>query len=93
MNREKIVREENKKISETILKIMQDTREFYKEKKYERLEQFEIEKREKYNSDNLFKNKSTNKENKGATECLSKVDCKESLFIRFINRIKHFFNK
>lgn len=47
---------------------------------------------EQYNQDNLFKKKEIKQENT-SVENLSIVEYKESLFIRFINKIKNFFNK
>lgn len=55
---------------------------------------YQNELREKYNTDNLFKNKQKEVENvKVETENISVVHYKESFFRRIISKIKLFFNK
>ena len=51
--------------------------------------------REKYNPDNLFKNRtaSTIQENEVINENVAMVEYKESVFKKFINRIKSFFRR
>ena len=55
---------------------------------------YQNELREKYNTDNLFKNKQKEVENvKVENENISVVHYKESFFRRIISKIKLFFNK
>jgi len=58
------------------------------------LEQIEKEKYEKYNPDNIFKNR--NKEEiveEVATDNVAMTEYKESVFKKFINKIKQIFKK
>lgn len=55
---------------------------------------YQAELREKYNPDNIFKNKrqEAKVEEKSVVEEVSMVEYKESIFRKFINSIKRFFN-
>lgn len=53
---------------------------------------YQKELREKYNPDNIFKEKVV-KENNDIKENLSIIEYKESFFIRFIKKIKSLFNR
>ena len=53
---------------------------------------YQKELREKYNPDNIFKEKVI-KENNDIKENLSIIEYKESFFIRFIKKIKSLFNR
>lgn len=53
-------------------------------------EKYQAELREKYNTDNLFKNRNNNVENIASGQTL--VEYKEPLFKRIINKIKNIFN-
>ena len=56
---------------------------------------YQTELREKYNPDNLFKNKKSAviQENETINENVAMVEYKESAFKRFLNKIKKFFSK
>ena len=53
-------------------------------------EKYQAELREKYNTDNLFKNRNNNAENISSEQAI--VEYKEPFFKRIINRIKDLFN-
>lgn len=58
------------------------------------LEKLEEEKREKYNPDNLFKNRNQNiTEEKDVPQTVSIVKYKESIFKKIINKIKNIFKR
>lgn len=93
MSLEKKIREENKEISRTLLRIMKEVKTKYNEKEKSKLEELEINKNEKYNQDNLFKKNSIPKENKDIeNSTLSINKYKEPFFARFINKFKKIFN-
>lgn len=90
MNIEEKIRNENKEISKSILRIMKDIKTNYGEKGKTNSEEFKI------NPDDLFKNKFTTNENKNkdidvTNDDSSIVKYKESFFARFTNRIKKLF--
>ena len=96
MNIEEKIRNENKEISKSILRIMKDIKTNYGEKVKTNLEEFKINPKEKYNPDDLFKNKFTTNENKNrdidvTNDDSSIVKYKESFFARFTNKIKKLF--
>lgn len=88
MSIEEKIRKENKEISESILRIMKAIKT--------NSEGSKIEAKEKYNPDNLFKNKFTTNENKSkdinvTDDDLPIVKYKESFWARFTNKIKKLF--
>lgn len=96
MNIEEKIRNENKEISKSILRIMKDIKTNYGENGKTNLEEFKINPKEKYNPDDLFKNKFTTNENKNkdidvTNDDSSIVKYKESFFARFTNKIKKLF--
>ena len=96
MNIEEKIRNENKEISKSILRIMKDIKTNYGEKGKTNSEEFKINPKEKYNPDDLFKNKFTTNENKNkdidvTNNDSSIVKYKESFFARFTNKIKKLF--
>ena len=61
--------------------------------KYDR-QQIEIKKQEKYNSDNIFKNRNQDtKQEKNINNTVSMITYKESIFNKILNKIKSMFNK
>ena len=56
-------------------------------------EKHQAEIREKYNPDNLFKKRSLQQEENVITNEVAMVEYKESLFKRFINKIKKIFHR
>lgn len=93
MSLEEKIREENTEISKTLLRIMKEVKTKYNEKEKIKLEELEIKKKEKYNPDNLFKNKLISKENKDIENSNLPINkYKDSFFARFINKIKEIFN-
>lgn len=61
--------------------------------KYDR-QQIELEKQEKYNSDNIFRNKNQDiKQEKNINNTVSMITYKESIFNKILNKIKSMFNK
>ena len=58
------------------------------------IEQMEKEKYQKYNPDDIFKNRKQNiQQEEVASETVSMVEYKEPLFKRILNKIKNIFNK
>ena len=49
--------------------------------------------REKYNPDNIFKDKSNLKQNVNTTETMAIVEYKENFWKKLINKIKCFFKR
>ena len=95
MNIEEKIRNENKEISESILKIMKDVKTNYDEKEKTKLQELEIERNEKYALDNLFKNKPITDNNKDVDTLdnnSSITKYKKSIFSKFITKIKKIFN-
>lgn len=95
MNIEEKIRNENKEISESILKIMKDVKTNYDEKEKTKLQELEIERNEKYAPDNLFKNKPITDNNKDVDTLdnnSSITKYKKSIFSKFITKIKKIFN-
>ena len=95
MNIEEKIRNENKEISESILKIMKDVKTNYDEKEKTKLQELEIERNEKYAPDNLFKNKPITDNNKDVDTLdnnSSITKYKKSIFSKFIKKIKKIFN-
>lgn len=68
-----------------------ELRQLFKENE----DKYQAELREKYNPDNLFKNKTSDtiQEIENINENVAMVEYKESVFKRFINRIKSIFGK
>ena len=61
--------------------------------KYDR-QQIEVKKQEKYNPDNIFKNKSLNpNQERTINNTVAMITYKESIFKKILNKIKSIFNK
>lgn len=94
MNIEEKIRKENKEISESIIRIMKAVKTNYSKKVKTNSEESKINPKEKYNPDDLFKNKLTTNENKhiDVKEDDSPIlKYKKSFLTRFINKIKKLF--
>jgi len=68
----------------------QELKELFKDNEVK----YQAELREKYNPDNIFKNRnhSTLNEEKEANESVAMVEYKESIFKKIVNKIKKFFH-
>lgn len=95
MSIEEKIRIENKEISESILKIIKNVKNIYEKKEQTELMKREIEKREEYDSNNIFKcrQKNENNINPLESENVSMIEYKESMFTRVIKKIKDWFIK
>ncbi len=60
--------------------------------KYDR-QHIELKKQEKYNSNNIFKNKNQNAKQQESINTIAMVEYKESVFKKILNMIKTIFNK
>ena len=99
MNIEEKIRNENKEISKSILRIMKDIKTNYGEKGKTNLEEFKINPKEKYNPDDLFKRKNSseivNENNQNNIEETALTEYKENFFTKvknFILQLLHLKN-
>lgn len=71
----------------------EDEKEKLKKKLYENETKFQNELSEKYNTDNIFKNKDSNTKIETNTENVSMIEYKETWISKLMNKIQNIINK